>query len=170
MGIYRCANSPVAPCPHSLGWAQRGLQGLPAANITPAPSAHREDMHTEGDRCSTGHYDSVGAVMLHQMLLSRVTGKPSAATPLSAGDGSHRWGSTPRAQHQWGLGRRMPTVSPPIRATPVPTAVPPIAQHSPEAGWEVSVNQLQTIKPLAKVLSCSFSKELGLYKIKQHES
>lgn len=82
------------------------MQGLPAANITPAPSAHREDTHTEGDRCSTGHYDSVGAVMLHQMLLSRVTGKPSAATPPSAGDG-HIAGAAPpelSTNGGWGAG------------------------------------------------------------------
>lgn len=61
---------------------------------------------------------------------------------------------------------------------PAPAEPPPslhciwplINQHLPEIRWEVSVNQLQTIKSLAKLLSCYFCKELGLYKIKQHES
>lgn len=169
-GIYRCANSPVAPCP--MAWdGHRGecrdfmLQTSPLhPQLTVRTCTQRGTLALWVTKTLWGCDAPPGlAFPCHWKALSC---HPTICRGRVTSLQQH-----PRAQHQRDLGLRVPTVSPPIRGTtPVPVAVPPIAQHPPEAGWEVSVNQLPTIKLLAKALSCSFSKELGLYKIKQHES
>lgn len=77
----------------------------------------------------------------------------------------------PREEQFWGAGGCRGRVPAPTEPPPsLHRSWPLISQGCPEIRWEVSVNQLQTIKSLAKPLSCYFCEELGLYKIKQHES
>lgn len=77
----------------------------------------------------------------------------------------------PREEQFWGAGGCRGRVPAPTEPPPsLHRSWPLVSQGCPEIRWEVSVNQLQTIKSLAKLLSCYFCEELGLYKIKQHES